>query len=122
MDYTLQQKLDSLLPENIDIPIGRKAKLDYRENNKVFLAVRMQELYGLQQHPYLLNGKLAVTVELLSPAQRPIQTTEDIVGFWQGSYREVQKEMKGRYPRHFWPDDPLNAPATSTTKKRMEQK
>ncbi len=121
MDYAQQQKLDSLLPENIDIPIGRKAKLDYRENNKVFLAVRMQELYGLQQHPYLLNGKLAVTVELLSPAQRPIQTTEDIVGFWQGSYREVQKEMKGRYPRHFWPDDPLNAPATSTTKKRMEQ-
>ncbi|MDT0627278.1 ATP-dependent helicase HrpB [Alteromonas sp. W364] len=122
MDYAIQQKLDSLLPESIDIPIGRKAKLDYRDNNKVVLSVRMQELYGLQTHPCLLNGKLPITIELLSPAQRPIQTTEDIVGFWSGSYREVQKEMKGRYPRHFWPDEPMKAPATSTTKKRMEQK
>ncbi len=119
MDYKQLKQLDSLLPEGIVIPTGRKAGINYNEEGKAFLSVRMQELYGMQQHPTLLNGKLPITCELLSPAQRPLQTTDDLIGFWQGSYRQIQKEMKGRYPRHFWPDDPANAPATATIKKRM---
>ncbi|MFT6953321.1 MAG: ATP-dependent helicase HrpB [Glaciecola sp.] len=119
MDYKQLKQLDSLLPEGIVIPTGRKAGINYNEEGKAFLSVRMQELYGMQQHPTLLNGKLPITCELLSPAQRPLQTTDDLIGFWQGSYKQIQKEMKGRYPRHFWPDDPANAPATATIKKRM---
>jgi ATP-dependent helicase HrpB len=119
MDYQQVKKLNNLLPESIDIPIGRKANVNYNAEGKAILSVRMQEMYGLKIHPTLLSGTLPITCELLSPAQRPIQTTEDIVSFWSGSYKQVQKEMKGKYPRHFWPDDPANAPATSTTKKRM---
>jgi ATP-dependent helicase HrpB len=121
LDYKQLKKLNELLPESIVIPIGRSAGINYNDGGKAVLSVRMQELYGLKQHPTLLNGNLPITCELLSPAQRPIQTTEDIVSFWSGSYKQVQKEMKGKYPRHFWPDDPANAPATSTTKKRMQQ-
>jgi ATP-dependent helicase HrpB len=121
MDYQQLKKLDSLLPESIVIPTGRKAGIDYNEDGKALLSLRMQELYGMQQHPTLLNGKLTITCELLSPAQRPLQTTDDLIGFWQGSYKQIQKEMKGRYPRHFWPDDPANSPATATIKKRMQQ-
>lgn len=121
MNYQQLKKLDSLLPESIVIPTGRKAGIDYNEDGRALLSVRMQELYGMQQHPTLLNGKLIITCELLSPAQRPLQTTDDLIGFWQGSYKQIQKEMKGRYPRHFWPDDPANSPATATIKKRMPQ-
>jgi ATP-dependent helicase HrpB len=83
------------------------------------LSVRMTELYGLQCHPTVAQQQVPITVELLSPAGRPIQTTQDLPRFWQGSYKEVQKEMKGRYPRHYWPDDPANSLATNKTKKRM---
>jgi len=121
IDYQQLKKLDALLPESIAIPTGRKATIDYNDEGKALLSVRVQELYGLQEHPTLLNGKLPITCELLSPAQRPLQTTDDLIGFWQGSYKQIQKEMKGRYPRHFWPDDPANSPATATTKKRMQQ-
>lgn len=119
VDYSVQQRLNTLLPESLKLPTGRNARLTFDEQGKVTLAVRMQELYGLQQHPQINNGQIAITLELLSPAQRPLQTTQDLPGFWAGSYKQVQKEMKGRYPRHFWPDDPANAPATTTTKKRM---
>lgn len=120
LSYQALQTLNTELPEAMTIPTGRKAIIEYSADGKATLAVRMQELYGLQQHPTFLNGSLALTFELLSPAQRPLQTTQDLVGFWSGSYKEIQKEMKGRYPRHFWPDDPANAPATATTKKRMQ--
>ncbi|MFQ3251659.1 MAG: ATP-dependent helicase HrpB [Glaciecola sp.] len=120
MDYQQMKKLDTLLPEIIAIPTGRNASINYNDEGKAILSVRMQELYGLKEHPTLLNGSLPITCELLSPAQRPLQTTEDLVGFWRGSYKEIQKEMKGRYPRHFWPDDPANSPATASTKKRMQ--
>jgi len=77
-------------------------------------------MYGLMQHPSIARGKLPIVLSLLSPAMRPVQTTQDLPGFWQGSYKLVQKEMKGRYPRHFWPDDPAHSPATTTTKKNMK--
>lgn len=120
LTYQQMQSLNKELPELILIPTGRKAAIEYRDDGTATLSVRMQEVYGMQKHPKLLNGNLPLTFELLSPAQRPLQTTQDLIGFWGGSYKQIQKEMKGRYPRHFWPDDPSNAPATATTKKRMQ--
>lgn len=119
LNYQQLTKLNELMPENWLLPTGRQANIEYSEQGLAMLSVRMQEMYGLQAHPTLLNGKLAITCELLSPARRPLQTTQDIVGFWSGSYVPIQKEMKGRYPRHFWPDDPANAKATVATKKKM---
>lgn len=118
MDWQQQQRLEKLLPEKIVVPTGSACRLEYHPDG-VKLSVRMQELYGLTATPHVAEGKIPVTIEILSPARRPIQTTQDLAGFWSGSYREVQKEMKGRYPRHFWPDDPANAQATTKTKKKM---
>ena len=79
----------------------------------------MQEVYGWVQSPEIAKGKVPVLMALLSPAGRPLQLTQDLAGFWQGSYKEVQKEMKGRYPKHFWPDDPATSMATNRVKSRM---
>ncbi|KXI29501.1 ATP-dependent helicase [Paraglaciecola hydrolytica] len=118
-DWQQWNKLETLLPTQLTVASGRAHKLEYGEHGSVTLAVRMQELYGTQVHPAVAHGKILVTIELLSPASRPLQTTQDLPGFWQGSYKQVQKEMKGRYPRHFWPDEPAKSPATTTTKKNM---
>ena len=122
LDYAQQQNLNKQLPKQLALPSGRNAQLTYASGNNVVLSVRMTELYGLQQHPTVAQQQVPITVELLSPAGRPIQTTQDLPRFWQGSYKEVQKDMKGRYPRHYWPDDPANAQATTRTKKRMNSK
>jgi ATP-dependent helicase HrpB len=122
LDYAQQQKLNKQFPKRLVLPSGTSAQLTYTSSNSVVLSVRMTELYGLQLHPTVAQQQVPITVELLSPAGRPIQTTQDLPRFWQGSYKEVQKEMKGRYPRHFWPDDPANAQATTRTKKRMSSK
>jgi ATP-dependent helicase HrpB len=82
------------------------------------LSIRVQELFGLAKHPSIAGGRVPLTIELLSPAHRPVQVTRDLPGFWRGSYAEVKTEMRGRYPRHPWPDDPLNAPATRRAKPR----
>lgn len=117
-DWQHWKMLDTQLPETYLLPSGRKTTLIYTENG-VTLSAKMPEMYGLQQHPTIAGGKISLTIELLSPAMRPLQTTQNLPGFWAGSYKQVQKEMKGRYPRHFWPDDPANSPATTTTKKKM---
>jgi ATP-dependent helicase HrpB len=122
LDYAQQQYLNKQLPKRLALPSGGSAQLTYASDKTVVLSVRMTELYGLQCHPTVAQQQVPVTVELLSPAGRPIQTTQDLPRFWQGSYKEVQKDMKGRYPRHFWPDDPANAQATTRTKKRMSSK
>jgi ATP-dependent helicase HrpB len=122
LDYSQQQNLNKQLPKRLALPSGRSAQLTYSSGNNVVLSVRMTELYGLQLHPTVAQQHVPITVELLSPAGRPIQTTQDLPRFWQGSYKEVQKDMKGRYPRHYWPDDPANAQATARTKKRMNSK
>ena len=122
LDYSQQQYLHKHLPKKLALPSGRNAQLTYQPDKTVLLSVRMPELYGLQLHPSVTQQQLPITVELLSPAGRPIQTTQDLPRFWQGSYKEVQKEMKGRYPRHYWPDDPANAQATTRTKKNMSSK
>lgn len=109
----LQAPCDFLLPSGI------AHRLVY-ENEQVILRAKVQEFFGMKAHPTLLQSKIPITFELLSPALRPLQSTNDIVGFWNGSWNDVKKEMRGRYPKHFWPDDPQNAIATSKTKPRKQ--
>lgn len=119
LDWNCSSLIDNALPTHLTVPSGSRCKLDYQEDGQVTLAVRMQEMYGLASTPRLAEGRIELVIELLSPARRPLQKTRDLAGFWAGSYKEVQKEMKGRYPKHFWPDDPATAQATTRTKKAM---
>lgn len=114
------QRLNNLLPTHFTVPTGSSIALDYSDPESIVLAVRIQEIFGLRLHPSVLDGKIPLLIHLLSPAKRPIQMTRDLIGFWSGSYSDVKKELKGRYPKHYWPDDPSNAAATSRTKKFME--
>lgn len=118
LDWNQQQTLEKQAPIEWKLETGSKSTLDYAQENGPVLRCRMQELYGLSTHPSLPNGS-RILIELISPAGRPIQLTRDLPGFWQGSYAEVAKEMRGRYPKHYWPENPLEAVATSKTKKYM---
>lgn len=117
LDWSMLQRLDSELPAHYTVPTGSRIAIRYREDNPPVLAVRMQEMFGEAKTPTIAQGRIPLVLELLSPAQRPLQVTSDLSAFWQGSYREVQKEMKGRYPKHVWPDDPANTAPTRRTKK-----
>lgn len=110
-------ELARLVPTHFAAPSGSKIRLDYREAS-VVLSVRPQELFGLDRHPTILSGRLAVDVELVSPAGRPIQLTRDLPGFWRGSWRDVRADLRGRYPKHPWPEDALAATATARAKPR----
>lgn len=117
LPWSLRQKLDSELPTHYTVPTGSRIAIRYHADNPPALAVRMQEMFGEAATPTIAQGRIALVLELLSPAQRPLQITRDLSAFWQGTYREVQKEMKGRYPKHVWPDDPANTAPTRRTKK-----
>lgn len=117
LDYAMLQRLDSELPGHYTVPTGSRITIRYHEDNPPALAVRMQEMFGEAKTPTIAQGRVSLVLELLSPAQRPLQITRDLSAFWQGAYREVQKEMKGRYPKHVWPDDPANTAPTRRTKK-----
>nr|WP_244848984.1 ATP-dependent helicase HrpB [Citrobacter sp. FP75] len=117
LDWSMLQRLDSELPAHYTVPTGSRIAIRYHEDNPPALAVRMQEMFGEANTPTIAQGRVPLVLELLSPAQRPLQITRDLSAFWQGSYREVQKEMKGRYPKHVWPDDPANTAPTRRTKK-----
>lgn len=117
LPWSLRQKLESELPTHYTVPTGSRIAIRYHEENPPALAVRMQEMFGEATTPTIAQGRVALVLELLSPAQRPLQITRDLGAFWQGTYREVQKEMKGRYPKHVWPDDPANTAPTRRTKK-----
>lgn len=99
------------------MPTGSRLPIRYQVGKPPVLSVRLQEVFGEQRSPMLAEGRIPVVLELLSPAHRPLQVTGDLAAFWQGAYREVQKEIKGRYPKHVWPDDPANAAPTQRTKK-----
>ena len=118
--WSLRPQLDQLLPVALSVPSGRQVKLDYSSGQPV-LAVKLQELFGARTNPMVLSGQLAVTVHLLTPAGRPAAITQDLAGFWERSYPEVRKELRGRYPRHPWPEDPCQAQATALTKARLQQ-
>ncbi|WP_253379331.1 ATP-dependent helicase HrpB [unidentified bacterial endosymbiont] len=117
LDWSLRQRLDSELPGHYTVPTGSRIAIRYDADNPPALAVRMQEMFGEATTPSIAEGRVPVVLELLSPAHRPLQITRDLGAFWAGSYREVQKEMKGRYPKHVWPDDPANTAPTRRTKK-----
>ena len=117
LSWSHRQQLDQLLPTQIKIPSGRNAALDYQKDD-IVLSVKLQEMFGCLEGPAVFNGQLPVTLELLSPAGRPLQRTRDLAGFWKGSYQEVRKEMRGRYPKHPWPEDPAKAVPTAKSKAR----
>jgi ATP-dependent helicase HrpB len=118
LDWNQARRLDKLAPTHIAVPSGNRVRLDYTEPDAPVLAVRLQEIFGLTETPTIAQGRIAVVVHLLSPAQRPVQVTRDLAGFWANTYPEVKKELKGRYPKHHWPDDPLTATATDRIKRR----
>lgn len=119
--WELQRQLERLVPERIEVPSGSCIRIDYRGEGAPVLAVKLQELFGWKQGPKLLDGRLPLLIHLLSPAGRPLAMTQDLENFWNNVYPEVRKEMRGRYPKHPWPDDPWNTPATARTKKRSAQ-
>jgi len=110
--------LEEQAPTHFEAPTGNRHAIDYETGSAPALHIRVQELFGLTQHPSIANGKLPLTLYLLSPAHRPIQITRDLPGFWKGSWTAVKAEMKRRYPRHHWPDDPASAVPTSRAKPR----
>jgi ATP-dependent helicase HrpB len=118
LPWEMQRRLEAEAPTHFETPAGSRHALDYAAEAGPSLSVRVQELFGLAVHPTLAKGKVALTLELLSPAHRPIQITRDLPGFWQGSWASVKSEMKGRYPRHVWPDDPAKAQPTTRAKPR----
>ena len=117
LSWSARTEIDTLLPSHFNAPSGNRHPIDYGGENGPRLEIRVQELFGLDRHP-TIAGKVPLLLVLLSPAHRPIQTTSDLPGFWRGSWKDVAKDLKGRYPRHFWPDDPASAQATARAKPR----
>ncbi|WP_324733114.1 ATP-dependent helicase HrpB [Pseudomonas paeninsulae] len=117
LPWPLPQRLDELAPRSLQVPSGSRIGLDYSEQPPV-LAVRLQELFGLAETPRIAGGRQVVKLHLLSPARRPVQVTQDLGNFWRSTYSEVKKDLKGRYPKHYWPDDPLIAEPTARAKPR----
>ncbi|VVN99630.1 hypothetical protein PS858_04772 [Pseudomonas fluorescens] len=117
LPWPLPQRLEELAPHHLSVPSGSSIRLDYSEQPPI-LAVRLQELFGLAETPRIAGGRQVVKLHLLSPARRPVQVTQDLANFWRSTYAEVKKDLKGRYPKHYWPDDPLVAEATARIKPR----
>ncbi|WP_339461333.1 ATP-dependent helicase HrpB [Pseudomonas sp. EA_105y_Pfl2_R69] len=117
LPWPLPQRLDELAPRSVEVPSGSRIGLDYSEHPPV-LAVRLQELFGLAETPRIAGGRQGVLLHLLSPARRPVQVTQDLASFWANTYAEVKKDLKGRYPKHWWPDDPMEAEPTAQAKPR----
>ncbi len=117
LPWPLPQRLDELAPKTLSVPSGSRIAIDYSEQPPV-LAVRLQELFGLAETPRIAGGRQSVLLHLLSPARRPVQVTQDLASFWANTYAAVKKDLKGRYPKHYWPDDPLIAEPTARAKPR----
>jgi ATP-dependent helicase HrpB len=118
LPWDLRRRLEAEAPTHFEAPTGHRHAIDYDGPGAPALHIRVQELYGLEQHPCLAHGKLPLTLHLLSPAHRPLQITRDLPGFWKGSWAAVRAEMKGRYPKHPWPNDPARAAPTARAKPR----
>lgn len=116
LSWEQKQQLQKEAPTHIRVPSGSLIPVNYSDPEQPFLAVRLQEMFGLQDTPRIAGGRVALTLHLLSPAQRPVQVTSDLSSFWRSGYFEVKKDLKGRYPKHYWPDDPMEATATHRTR------
>ncbi|KRT54921.1 ATP-dependent helicase HrpB [endosymbiont of Ridgeia piscesae] len=121
LSWDQQRELDRLAPTHLQVPSGSRIPLYYEMGKAPVLAVRLQEMFGLGETPSLCGGRVQLMLHLLSPAQRPIQVTQDLRGFWERTYADVKKELKGRYPKHYWPDDPWSAAATARAKPRRSR-
>jgi ATP-dependent helicase HrpB len=117
LSYQQRQLMDELAPTHLTVPSGSRIPIDYSGEVPV-LAVRLQEMFGLCQTPTVAGGRQPLLIHLLSPAGRSVQITQDLAGFWQTGYSDVKKELKGRYPKHYWPNDPLRAQATARVRPR----
>ncbi len=120
LDWNHQRQLDEWMPTHLSVPSGSRIAIDY-EGGVPKLSVRLQEVFGLMESPRVAAGRVPVTMELLSPARRPVQVTQDLASFWARTYQDVKKELKGRYPKHSWPDDPYTAPPTRKARPRGER-
>jgi ATP-dependent helicase HrpB len=118
LTWEQQRELDSLAPTHLQVPSGSQIRIDYLDPSAPALSVRLQEVFGLDATPRIGGGRIPVTFKLLSPAQRPVQVTRDLASFWRGSYADVRKDMRGRYPKHYWPENPLEAQPTRGGRRR----
>jgi ATP-dependent helicase HrpB len=120
LPWNLRKRLDAEAPTHFNAPSGSQVPIDYEADEGPKLSIRVQELFGLAVHPAIAAGRVPLVIELLSPAHRPVQVTRDLPGFWRGSYKDVRTDLRGRYPKHPWPENPLTAPATRRAKPRGE--
>jgi ATP-dependent helicase HrpB len=118
VEWSLRASFDALAPTHITVPSGSRIPVDYSDPATPVLAVRLQELFGARATPAVLDGRVPLVLHLLSPAHRPVQVTSDLPGFWRSSYADVRKDLRGRYPRHSWPEDPTTATPTHRAKPR----
>jgi ATP-dependent helicase HrpB len=118
VDWSRRAALDQLAPTHQTVPSGTRVRIDYADPRAPVLAVRLQELFGLEETPRVGQGRVPLVLHLLSPAHRPVQVTRDLAGFWRSSYFDVRRDLRGRYPRHHWPEDPLQATPTHRVKPR----
>lgn len=119
IDWQQRAALDRLAPTHFEAPTGSRLPIDYTDPRAPIVSVRLQEMFGTKETPAVMGGRVALTLNLLSPAQRPVQVTRDLAGFWRTSYYDVRKEMRARYPKHSWPDDPLSAMPTRRTRPKV---
>jgi ATP-dependent helicase HrpB len=118
LPYARRQEIEAVLPSHFTAPTGNAVPINYTAEGGPAIDIRVQELFGLTRHPTIAHGRIRLLLVLLSPAHRPIQTTRDLVGFWNGSWADVARDLKGRYPRHPWPDEPAKAAPTASAKPR----
>ena len=122
LDWSTLQTMDKQVPSHITVPSGSSVRIDYTIPTAPVMPVKLQEMFGATETPRIIDGAIALSIHLLSPAGRPLQITQDLEAFWRNTYPQVKAEMKGRYPKHPWPDDPLTAMPTRHTKNKMNQK
>lgn len=118
LTWDQRRRLDELAPSHLTVPSGSQIRIDYLDDSAPAVSVRLQEVFGLHESPRLGNGRVPITFKLLSPAHRPVQVTRDLASFWRGAYAEVRKDLRGRYPRHYWPENPLEAQAVRGVRRR----
>ena len=119
LTYEQHRRLERLAPTHVTVPSGSRLRIDYERAEVPILEVRLQEMFGCQETPRVAGGKIPVMLHLLSPAKRPVQVTQDLGGFWKRTYQDVRKELRGRYPKHHWPEDPIGATPTAKAKRRQ---
>ena len=118
LSWEQQRELDALAPAHLAVPSGSRVRIDYLDESAPAVSVRLQEVFGLEASPRIGGGRVPITFKLLSPAQRPVQVTRDLASFWRGAYAEVRKDLRGRYPKHYWPENPLEAEPVRGVRRR----